>query len=423
MPAHHPRSSRATGNTRRAVRQAPEFEREIDPTPTPRPVALDINIGLDIDAAPSSPRRVPAAAKHAAPPSLGRLALIAATTALFVAGGVALLAPPRAAASLGPVSAAAVAVLEAQPLAPAAVAEPERPALLAALPAAPSVVVAAPEGPRADAHVEHKGYAPLPGGVLFFPDSFSSADGTYDLYLHFHGNPAIVRESAEHAGLNALVAVINLGTNSAPYLNVYGLQGRYRAMLGSIEHAAAARGLVNPHLRRVALGSWSGGYGGISRVLENARDLESLDAILVMDGIHCGYLDKGHHELNTRIISPFFEATRWAADGKLLFSITHSEVDPPFYAGTSQTADVLLGLVDGKREAPSLPPVHVNLKSGEKAVAKKLEKWLEPTTEARVGSFHVRGFRGNTKEHHTSHLLQMAATVMPELVNRWKTER
>ncbi len=414
MPAHHHHSSRATGNVRRQPRKAPDFEVEIDPTPTPRPVAVDI------DTAPASPRRLGPVEKHAASPSLGRLTLIAATTALFVAGGVALLAPPRASASLGPAGAAAVAVLEAKPLAPAA--RPVEEALPAAAP--PPVVVnvpvAAPAGPRADEKVARKGYAPLPGGVLFVPDSFSSADGGYDLYLHFHGNPSIVRESAEHAGLNALVAVINLGMNSAPYLNVYGLQGRYRAMLGSIESAAKGRGLVNPHLRRVALGSWSGGYGGISRVLENQKDLESLDAILVMDGIHCGYLDKGHHELNTRIISPFFEATRWAADGKLLFSITHSEVDPPFYAGTSQTADVLLGLVDGEREAPSPPPVHVNLKSGEKAVAKKLEKWMEPTTEAKVGSFHVRGFKGNTKEHHTAHLLQMAATVMPELVNRWK---
>jgi hypothetical protein len=376
---------------------------------------------VDIALAPSSPDRLPPIAPHAASPSFGRLTLIAAATALFVAGSVALLAPPRAAASLGPASAAA-AVLAAQPRAPAAAAVPAEELLPAptALPAAPPSL---PVVARADAHVEHKGYAPLPGGVLFVPDSFSSADGGYDLYLHFHGNPSIVRESAEHAGLNALVAVINLGMNSAPYLNVYGLQGRYGAMLASIEHAAAGRGLETPHLRRVALGSWSGGYGGISRVLENAQDLASLDAILVMDGIHCGFLDKGHHELNTRIISPFFEATRRAAEGKLLFTITHSEVDPPFYAGTTQTADVLLGLVDGKRGEPSPAPEHVNLKSGEKAVAKKLEKWMEPTTEATVGSFHVRGFRGNTKEHHTAHLLQMAATVMPELVNRWKPAR
>ncbi len=43
-----------------------------------------------------------------------------------------------------------------------------------------------------------------------------------------------------------------------------------------------------------------------------------------------------------------------------------------------------------------------------------------PTTEASVGELHVRGFRGNTPEHHMAHLLQMASTVLPELVERWR---
>ncbi|MFO0763085.1 MAG: hypothetical protein U0359_42000 [Byssovorax sp.] len=391
-----------------------------DPTPTPRPVAVDL--------APRSARAEEAAPLHApeGAPALRRLGLIAALVALVVTGTLALRGAPGASAAVA--RGVAVQALAAAPAlderaAPTRADEAPAPGKAGA-PAADDALIkaeapAVPPAERADAHVEHKGYASLPGGVLFVPDSFSSADGTYDLYLHFHGNPAIVRESAEHAGLNALVAVINLGINSGPYLNVYGMGGRYGKMLESIAQAAASRGLKTPHLRRVALGSWSGGYGGISRVLELGENLDTLDAILVLDGIHCGYLDKQHKELNTRIIAPFFEATRWAAQGKLLFSITHSEVDPPFYAGSTQTADVLLGLVDGKREEPSPAPVHVNLKSGERAVSKKLEKWMEPTTEARVGQFHVRGFKGNTKEHHTAHLLQMAATVMPELVARW----
>jgi len=32
----------------------------------------------------------------------------------------------------------------------------------------------------------------------------------------------------------------------------------------------------------------------------------------------------------------------------------------------------------------------------------------------------VRGYRGNTPEHHMAHLLQMGATVMPELAERWR---
>ena len=46
---------------------------------------------------------------------------------------------------------------------------------------------------------------------------------------------------------------------------------------------------------------------------------------------------------------------------------------------------------------------------------------MEPVSEATVGTFHVRGYRGNTPEHHMAHLLQMSATVLPELVARWQT--
>ncbi len=104
----------------------------------------------------------------------------------------------------------------------------------------------------------------------------------------------------------------------------------------------------------------------------------------------------------------------------MLFSITHSEIDPIAYASTTATSDYLLDAVGGRRDEPGPAPDHIALKAAEGAVSRKLEKFMEPTSEALVGSFHVRGYRGNTPEHHMAHLLQMAATVMPELVDRWR---
>jgi hypothetical protein len=79
-------------------------------------------------------------------------------------------------------------------------------------------------------------------------------------------------------------------------------------------------------------------------------------------------------------------------------------------------------VVHGTRGAPQEgPPPHLVLRTAEGAVAKAQEKQMEPISEARVGTFHVRGYRGNTPEHHLAHLLQMGATVMPELAARWKT--
>ena len=272
---------------------------------------------------------------------------------------------------------------------------------------------------RADAHMNRAGHGWVNGGVVFVPKTFSSEDGAYDLYLHFHGNTGVVLESAEYAGLNAIVAVVNVGVNSAPYLQAYEAPGSYERTLAEVARVVAERGLENPHLRRVAVGSWSGGYGAISRILEHDTGTESLDAVLVLEGIHCGFIPGSPKELNVQIISPFLRGAKRAAEGKMLFSITHSEIDPIAYAGTDVTSEYLLEAVHGRRGEPSPAPEHVQLRAAEGAVAKRLEKWMEPTSEATVGSFHVRGYRGNTPEHHMAHLLQMAATVMPELVERW----
>jgi hypothetical protein len=285
---------------------------------------------------------------------------------------------------------------------------------------APALPPAAPLAPRADAHVHRDGYGHIPGGVVLVPSTFSSADGAYDLYLHFHGSTQAVRESAEYAGLNAVVAVVNLGANSAPYLDAYDAPGTYERTLRAVARALGERGLDHPHLRRVAVGSWSGGYGAVSKILDHDTGTESLDAVLILDGIHCGFLDERHAVLNALVISPFLRAAKRAAEGRLLFSITHSEIDPIAYAGTYLTAGYLLDAVHGHRGEPLAAPEQAELRAAEGAVGKRLEKRMEPVSEATVGTFHVRGYRGNTSEHHLAHLLQMGATVMPELVQRWR---
>jgi hypothetical protein len=46
---------------------------------------------------------------------------------------------------------------------------------------------------------------------------------------------------------------------------------------------------------------------------------------------------------------------------------------------------------------------------------------LVPTTAVDSGDFHVRGYRGNEKAHHISHLLQMSEIALPLLAQRWQT--
>ena len=421
MAAHLHKPTRAAWAQRKRGlverRSAPDFESSL----TPLPFAVDIPPeALLIEAALEPAERKPEPQREAEPeaPALPRGRMPFAVAALALVGITALgaVGASRLLASPGVPRPKILAALAAQ--AHVATLEelgaPEPPAFDPPDPVAPARA-------RADVRVQRDGYAHIPGGVLYVPETFASADGAYDLYLHFHGNVRVVRESAERAGLNAVVAVVNLGTNSAPYLDGYAVPTSYEDLLASIDRAVLARGLDSPHRRRVALGSWSGGYGAVSRILEHGRGLESLDAVLVLDGIHCGFSEENPRALNTRILSPFLDATRRAAQGKILFSITHSDIDPIAYAGTSLTAGYLLDVVRGQRGEPaSAAPEHLQLRAAEGAVSKALEKGMEPLSEATVGTFHVRGYRGNTPEHHMAHLLQMGATVMPELVARWR---
>jgi hypothetical protein len=277
------------------------------------------------------------------------------------------------------------------------------------------------DGP-ADARVRRKGYETIHGGLVFVPESFSSTDGAYDLVIHFHGNVKVVLESLEVARVNAVVAIINLGIGSLVYQDHFAAPGTYEGMLAEIQRAVGARRLASPRLRRVALSAWSAGYGSIQTILNlRRRSTPKPDAILMLDGIHCGWLEERPEALNPRGIAPFTRAARAAAAGEMLFTITHSEIDPITYASTQATAGYLLENAGGNLAVapPGAQPPHLALRSVIGAVAKRLEKKMVPTTEGHIGDFHVRGFRGMTKEHHMAHLFQMAATVLPELTARW----
>ena len=268
--------------------------------------------------------------------------------------------------------------------------------------------------------LRREGHVSIPGGILVFPETFHPrADGAFDVYVHFHGNTSVVRESAEVAKLDAAVAIVNLGVGSAPYEEYYSMPGAYEDLLADVTAGVERRGVPHAHVKRVALGAWSAGYGAVSSILLTRKRQDPLDAILIYDGIHCGW-EGG--VLNPRQMKPFVQAAQSAARGEIYFGITHSDIDPKTYASSTATADYLIDAV-GAKSGPLDPvidaPSYLELESMKGAVAKRREKSMEPTSEARIGNFHVTGYRGETKEHHMAHLFQMGATLLPELVARW----
>jgi hypothetical protein len=292
--------------------------------------------------------------------------------------------------------------------------------------------------------INRYGHVSVPGGILVFPDSFETTDGAYDLWIHFHGNTAVVKESAEVAHVNAAVAIINVGVGSGPYEEYYAQPGTYEDLLAAIDHGLKERGVANPHVRRIAISGWSAGYGAVSTILRVRKKTDPLDAIMLFDGIHCSFegassaayanehdvdnlspelaAARANNALNVRQLSSFLDAAKDAADGRIYFGITHSDIDPITYASTARASGYLieqLGLTKIPLDPVKDAPPYVELESMANAVDHSKEKHMEPYYEVRKGGFHVIGYKGVTQEHHMAHLFEMSQTLLPELVKRW----
>lgn len=270
----------------------------------------------------------------------------------------------------------------------------------------------------------HWGYAKFPGGVLMVPWSYTADDGTYDLLIHFHGQPRIVRESVERADLNALVAVVNLGEGSVRYKRPYRFRPLYLELLHQIDLAASRRGIWRPRRRRIAVSAWSAGYGAVEKILRVSRGDDRPDAVILLDGLHARHLEEQPGTLDPDSLKYFLGAAEEAAHQKRLFTITHSDYDPGGYVGAKEAADYLFASVSSEAALVDAGPSELDpvwLPSSFAVLKKRLHKPMHRRSDRRAGDFHVQGFEGAGFANHRQHLLQMAATVLPELRERWRS--
>ncbi|MEM9691670.1 MAG: hypothetical protein AAGA56_03935 [Myxococcota bacterium] len=288
---------------------------------------------------------------------------------------------------------------------------------------APAAATALP--PRSALDLKRGGYESIPGGVLFFPQSFEvGPDGAYDLLIFFHGNPKIVRASVEHRGLNCALAVINLGLRSGPYRDAFRVPGAFARLQTEIRRALHRRGIDKPVLRRLALGSWSAGYGAIEAILDYRPappdGHDPLDALLMLDGIHASYIDGEGSDLSRRSVATFIRAAKSGIDRERLVLMTHSQIETPGFASALTTQHFLLeelGLSASSNQPLSALPPHLDLAEAKGAAKESVP--LVPISDTQLGLLRVRGFRGHDADHHTAHLTQMSVIALAELKRRW----
>lgn len=244
------------------------------------------------------------------------------------------------------------------------------------------------------------------GQVLLPHQGGISKNGQFDVVIHFHGHEPIRKEFVKTAKGVVLVG-IDLGIGSGAYQAPFSSPATFTNLLTSIENAVARHaGRPSAKIRKLALSSWSAGYGAIEQILRQPAG-KKVDALILLDSVHAGYTDEQAHTLKTDQLTPFVDFARRAAKKQTFMFLSHSSIIPPGYASTTEVAEHVTKQLGGKLKKANKQDV----------------LGLDMIDRFDKGNFHVRGYTGDDKPDHCAHIGLMAGVVKNHLEPRWKSPK
>jgi hypothetical protein len=231
---------------------------------------------------------------------------------------------------------------------------------------------------------------------VFIPDRPAAGTAVSDertLLIHLFGASYVPMHAVASAPGRYVLAVVNLGGGSAAYERPLSDSAAWTNLLRRIRDETTARSSGSVRVGRVIVSAFSAGYGGVRALLSDERTAETLDAVILLDGLHTSYVPERTvlaegGALDTAKLAPFLRFARRAAAGEASLLITHSEIFPGTFASTTETSDWLVAALGLSRI-----PVLVWGPGG-----------MQQLSEVRRGRLTILGFAGNTGPDHIDHL-------------------
>lgn len=247
---------------------------------------------------------------------------------------------------------------------------------------------------------------PLTTGTLLIPDTYRPQGDSVDLVIHFHGTAERALECFKKSGRSAALVVIAWNGLSRKYEKPFEDDPK---LFARVLHEAKAKlaehfGLKGVNVNRLVVSSFSAGFGALRQILANPSYADAITDLVLVDTLYAGYVEQdGKNLVSPGDVAPFLAFAKRAAKGEKTLWLTYSQVVPPGYASTFETAEYLVRGVGGK-----LRPA-----AGEDAPG------LSLISKADIGRFHVRGYAGDDGPAHMKHLFALdvfyARTSLPVL--------
>lgn len=242
------------------------------------------------------------------------------------------------------------------------------------------------------------------GAELYIPPWFVAKKGGYDLMVHFHGLGKIQERNIEHVHLNVAVVSINLGVGTDPYAKPFARKEVFEKLLAEVHEEIEQSGRApSAPLRRLALSAWSAGYVSVAKVMSDPAVAQKVDAVLLADGFFTSFTNVKKRTVNEAGIQSMARFAEAAERDEKLFAITHTTIPTGDFPSVQECVAKLLEMTSlAKTPSSTIGPREMH------------EIYLVDR-----GSFHVRGYEGQTAGDHVKQIHAMGETLYPYLKSRW----
>jgi hypothetical protein len=235
----------------------------------------------------------------------------------------------------------------------------------------------------------------LSQGQLLVPREGVDAAGRFVLVIHLHGSDPVRRELIQSGQRFVLYAItLDVNRSYAPLFSGRGLD----AMVAEVEAVLSKQTGKPARAARLVLSAWSAGFVGVQAALPQTGGPEIAGVILI-DGLHAPRKDRSAFEAQ---LKPFVEYATRAALAERFMYVSHSSIDSPDFASTTECAHYVIAELGGKPQ-----PVRRDDRFG-----------LELVEYFSRGDFHVRGYAGNDKADHCAQLA-LLRDAYAALGRRW----
>jgi hypothetical protein len=242
------------------------------------------------------------------------------------------------------------------------------------------------------------------------PSSLALRDGRFDLVIHFHGSHRETFAALDDAELGAAIVSVNLGEGGTTYGAAAIAPELIDRLIAFAEREIDASGRASgARVGRLALSSWSAGFGAVREILKRPGDAARVDAVLLADGLFSDWVPAKHASTTPTAdfekVKAVIEFARRATEGDKLFVLTHTAIDNRAYPDAPRCADAMLRYFSLEKGFPGGLP--------------NSARGAQPYATDSAG-FHIWGFGGKAWTDHLAQHRAMGSRQFSALKAFWR---